>query len=585
MSRQPSVVFSHPLIKNFIVIASFLLLAFAIRYPDFFYYQIDWDESSYILLGQDVVNGHLPLTQHFAIKPPLLPLPYALTILLFGKSIVAIRLLGLFCIVSVAFVLWRIGKEKFGETAGFWAGSFHVLASSVFVAGQATMSEHIASVPLAFVILILLMRPNQHLFWIGVLLGVTTLMRTNLVYVGFMTGLIVFFSGFKDGWTRSLKRTVVLFLGGVAPMVLVGIVYAAGHQLALLKKLMWDATLSYTAGGNTSAIFGINPDAFERFFYLLYASIFSYQLIYWFAPFLGFLLVYLRRDSTREQKRVMTINALLFLAVLASIMHSGWGYPHYLIQLIPMMSLMVGAGFAARFRPTFRYLLLVFCLVGFLITLKPLIFKYHFLYLQKKDVSHTIVDYLSRYDLSGRYVYFATDHIGYWFTGAKIPMQYIHPTAIASEYLYKIISGENATTKSLIHGIFLNRPLFIIMTSPLTYLDEEHNKVLNEEISRNYVIEKSGLGVLIYRRKDLQVWSTKWWRILQDQAKSSAVERMIEVLKSKSQVIVSRPPEFYVENVDLFLRQHPESLLDVVGIIEMLAQNVNDYQPARTGSL
>jgi len=585
MSRQPSVVLSHPLIKNLIVIASFFLLAFTIRYPDFFYYKIDWDESTYILMAQDILDGHLPLTHYWDVKPPLLFLPYALFILIFGKSIVAIRFLGLLCVVISAIMLWYIGKKHFGDSAGFWGGVFYVVCSSTIMSGQATMSEHIASVPFCLALYILLVRRGRHHFLLGVLLGVGCLIRLNMVYFSLMVGVVIFFSALQNGWLNAARCLIMLWLGLVVLVGCVSLVYAIHGHFDLLKKTVWDASLAYTSAGDETAVLGINPSTFGRFLNLLRTSIFSYNYLFWFTPVAGVLYIYLNVKCSRDEKMVTTILVLLFAAMLFAVAHSGWGHWHYLISLFPMMAVMGGVCLAWLLRSKLKLFFFPLIIASFLISLQPLIFKYQFLYLQKKDVSHAIVDYLSLYDLSGRYVYFATHHIGYWFTGAKIPMKYAHPSIIDLDYITKALDGESATTANLIRDIFLNRPLFIIMQNPLKYLDEEHNRVLNEEIRRNYVVEKSGLEVIIYRREDLEIMSTKWWRILQDQAKNSAVRLVIEMMKNKSQVIVSRPAEFYVENVDLFLRQNPESPLNVAGIVEMLAQSVNDFQPMKSESL
>ncbi|TNF72398.1 MAG: glycosyltransferase, partial [Bacteroidetes bacterium] len=50
----------------------FLLLAFWIRFPFFFRDYIDRDESTFILLAQSLVEGNLPYTELWDLKPPLL---------------------------------------------------------------------------------------------------------------------------------------------------------------------------------------------------------------------------------------------------------------------------------------------------------------------------------------------------------------------------------------------------------------------------------------------------------------------------------------------------------------------------------
>ena len=79
----------------------FLGGSFLIRFPFFFRDYVDRDESTFILMAQSLVDGHLPYTQLWDLKPPLLFLIFALPIWVFGKSMVAIRLMGLLAVSGI----------------------------------------------------------------------------------------------------------------------------------------------------------------------------------------------------------------------------------------------------------------------------------------------------------------------------------------------------------------------------------------------------------------------------------------------------------------------------------------------------
>ena len=66
---------------NFFVASYLLLLAIIVRLPFFFKDVIDWDESTYILMGQSVLDGHLPYTELWDLKPPGAFLIYAVSML------------------------------------------------------------------------------------------------------------------------------------------------------------------------------------------------------------------------------------------------------------------------------------------------------------------------------------------------------------------------------------------------------------------------------------------------------------------------------------------------------------------------
>ncbi len=58
-------------LKNRTVFLTLFLVSFFIRFPFFFRDYIDRDESTFILMGQSWVNGHLPYTELWDLKPPV----------------------------------------------------------------------------------------------------------------------------------------------------------------------------------------------------------------------------------------------------------------------------------------------------------------------------------------------------------------------------------------------------------------------------------------------------------------------------------------------------------------------------------
>ena len=104
-----------------------LLLTIIIRFPFFFEAVIDWDESTFILMGQDIVDGNLPYTNLWDIKPPLAYIPYSIFIFLFGKNIIAIRLLGLICVFISSCITWKICNKYWNKRTAFISSSLLII--------------------------------------------------------------------------------------------------------------------------------------------------------------------------------------------------------------------------------------------------------------------------------------------------------------------------------------------------------------------------------------------------------------------------------------------------------------------------
>ena len=116
-----------------------LFLCVLIRLPFYFPSVIDWDESTFILMGQNILDGHLPYTQLWENKPPLAFVFFALA-LLFGKSIITVRIAGTVAVLASAYLTYRVGRKIWGQQTGVLAAILSIAFISLAHSGQATMT-------------------------------------------------------------------------------------------------------------------------------------------------------------------------------------------------------------------------------------------------------------------------------------------------------------------------------------------------------------------------------------------------------------------------------------------------------------
>src|SRR6516162_8782306 len=104
-----------------------------IRLPFFFPAVIDWDESSFIIVGQSTVDGFLPYQIAWEMKPAFVFWWFGAVIELFGKTIPAIRFAGFIWIVLSAYVLYTtaffVTRSRLGSV---FAASLLIVASSTY---------------------------------------------------------------------------------------------------------------------------------------------------------------------------------------------------------------------------------------------------------------------------------------------------------------------------------------------------------------------------------------------------------------------------------------------------------------------
>ena len=490
-----------------LIYISLFLLTLAIRFPYFFYSVISWDEGTYIIMGQDILKGHLPYIHLWQIKPPLTFFSYAFFLLAFGKSVVAVRIAGLLLVFISASIIWKIGRRLFNEAAGFFAAVILIIFSSTLPHAQATMTEHLALLPISLALLFLLTKghTNRNIFIIGFLLGIAFLIRLNLGYLAVMTGLVLFFADRKESALDRAKKLAIFALGFISLYLVFLSVYSARGELNLFIASTITAPLAYTTH--------LYKSLFSKALYAAIAIIrasFMKDFFLWLSFITGAYILFSKTKGHKERRHIFII-MLLFLSCLLSIVQTGRNYHHYYIQLIPFMALFGGIylPFTSSLRDKWRrWALLIILLVGFFSPLAPVAGEYGSLFRRIdqgesffNDTGYSIARHLKRYDVSDKYIFIASPHhIAYWLTGAKIPTKIVHPSDLNKAPLLKAAYGQEMTPESELRNILKKKPLFIIKSDEIEYFDKKCKAILNREIRGKYALDRKIDSVSIYKR-------------------------------------------------------------------------------------
>ncbi len=233
----------------------FVGLSLLVRLPFFFEAVIDWDESTFILVGQSLLDGHLPYTELWDLKPPFVAVAFAIFISLLGKSIASVRLAGALCVALTAWFTYITGRTIWTSRAGMIGGTLFVLIISLFPSGQAIMTEHVALLPLmgaAVVAITATKLTLRRLFWIGLWLTVATMVRLNLAYVTLVVGIFVVLMPLdKEGSFSQVLRTIALrgfayATGSLLVIFATALPYIATSQFSVWWQSIVIASLSYS---------------------------------------------------------------------------------------------------------------------------------------------------------------------------------------------------------------------------------------------------------------------------------------------------------------------------------------------------
>ena len=183
--------------NSFFWIATYALLIIITRIGFLQIEVIDWDESTFILMAQSVLDGHLPYVELFDIKPPLIYFMLAGAMSVFGKSLLAVRIFGAICILISSVLVMQIARRQSGPLAAGLAGLLVVALHAQPVA-QFTSSELPATTMLLGALWFLINRRSSvsGMIFAGLLISLATLTRSNLAFVAVAFGFYLVLAGF-----------------------------------------------------------------------------------------------------------------------------------------------------------------------------------------------------------------------------------------------------------------------------------------------------------------------------------------------------------------------------------------------------
>lgn len=500
---------------NLPVYTGLFIVLCIVRFPSFFFSVFDWDESTLILMGQSILNGHIPYVAAWDIKPPLVFYIYALFIFLFGKSIASIRIGGMLCVYIASIFIYKTGEVIHNKTAAIISALFLIVSVSSDFSGLSTMPEHILLLPLTFILYLLLTTDmNKKIALItGVALGIAILIKTNMVFESFAI-CILLLSGLLNKGLRffdRIKRLVILAIGILTPVVLMVYYYFMNDKIDLFLKTNIAATFAYAVITEASP-----ADRLNIFLLNIQQNIRANSLL-WTTFFLGTFYLFFRKKG---KNLFLFITLIIFIAQMFSLftIMQPFGH-HYLITSMPIMCLISGVALSQwlsenKFRKQIIYPLTITLIVaGLSYSLQRNVAKYYkeiflqFIHGQPlmNDSCYKIADFLRNEDVKGQYIYMVNScQIVYWLTESRYPTIYIHPSnLLEKEFMLKLMDGPDASREKELLRILGKRPKFIIRkrASWPKHLDN-FKSILENELEVNYGLTNIiDTYYYIYKRK------------------------------------------------------------------------------------
>lgn len=448
---------------------------FFIRFPFFFRDYIDQDESTFILMGQSIADGHLPYDYLWDLKPPLLFYFFAFIEKIFPHSFVAIRFFGVIIIFLSAILLIKIVKQS-GLKNGFLTALGYVLLSSEFGSLQGVMSEHFAVFFLLLGLHLLLRNKNKYnLLLAGVAFGCASLCKLNYAYAIAALAIVYFFHKNKsENFKQGITTVLLLAVGVVIPVILVSLPYALTGKLDLFINSVFLAPLEYAKA--------VNYGWTEKL------------KITWWAIALLFCIGFLSLRNARQNKVIVFISIAVLTGTIYTFYSSGIINGHYLVQVYPFLLLLL---FGVIVQKTIQPKLVAAGIAVFLLSFESLLEYGRLIQSNSNPAEYRptfeVVSELKKKNLDDDKIFFADYHIGYWLLNQyPLTKSTTHPSNLSRPYLFKYYNDSSKTSLDELKHIMEDlRPQVIVSKFNGLYFfanNSPENLYFNERIETDFEI-------------------------------------------------------------------------------------------------
>ncbi len=468
------------------------LYGFFVRLPFFFRDYIDRDESTFILMGQSLVDGHLPFTELWDIKPPLTFFFFAIPIYLFGKSFIAIRLLGVFFITVSSFYTYKLSLTNTSRRIAVIVGLLTVSLQSMFGSLQGLMSEHISMAFLVPAIWFLTKKdmPTWNVFISGLLVGCALMVKLNLAYIGLFVGLVVIYTAYQKSRSKSsLIQPVVYGLGILLVILLTFLPYYFNNLSLLWWKSVIKAPLAYAGARQYSSI----------------------KLILYLSPFVLLLFFGWRKKVFNLKNQTILLLIITTLGTLVAYVKGGRVNGHYLILIYPLVLPLLAIAVSKLVK---IHLPKPVITIGILFLLIPIESYLEYAAILKNNVERktfyngegiSVPKYFTENKLETDNVLYLEYHIGYWVMGIKPPTKSaIQPSNILKDEMFFAYNNPRTTGEEELKYILESRkPDYIITRKNRRIFDKKEiavNFYTNLQLLQHYKVLDTVEGAIIHKR-------------------------------------------------------------------------------------
>ncbi len=311
------------------------LFGFIVAKWPFLEQSLDRDEGTYLYLGQTILDGAIPYTDSYEMKPPGVYYNYAWVRMIVGSSDYSVRLLSLLISTLNILFLFLVARRWGWKWGSLWAASAFMLFQMVpYYQSSALLLEPII---LFFFLCGLLLWEIKKGSWIssflpGILFAWAILTKQNALFL--VLGYFVPFLILNFRKRQSMRRFGVMLLGGLT--VTSGMILLLAIQGAWSDFVYW--VFTYPSQIYTQSI-GL-PKGVD-FFISFFEKVFWMTPFLWLTSLVGLVFLFTPSIKHHSAKRLYVLFGFIFGFI--SICPGLRFYGHYWMLWLPAIALAVGS--------------------------------------------------------------------------------------------------------------------------------------------------------------------------------------------------------------------------------------------------
>jgi len=328
---------------------------------------LERDEGEFAYMGQLILQGIPPYFISYNMKLPGIYAAYALMMFVFGQTVEGIHLGFLLINAGTAILVFLLVKRLYDSYTGVIASaSFAILSVSPSILGTSAHASHFVLLPAMGGILLMLKAIDsnelKHIFWSGILLGLSFLMKQPGLFFILFALLYFLFAQLRlpNVSVRLVVKEGSLFLlGAIIPSVLTCVIlYRAG-----VFEKFWFWTFSYASEYTSQIPFSKGIEIF----FIQFANVIGKFYLLWGIAGVGIIALVWYKTARIRTTFVLGFSVFSFLAVCPGL----YFRPHYFVFFLPAIALLIGIAINSlkrliqKLQPKFHYLSTILFLVAF----------------------------------------------------------------------------------------------------------------------------------------------------------------------------------------------------------------------------